>query len=186
MGYRESSPPSELRSAERFYSSSTAQCESRSGPSNSSVPNSDDQSNSFFDMAQQWALENLPKPSDVSDKRSAMPNATTESDSTNNVKEANIFDGPEQFLKGIGLLGSVDNAFEDRKVDPTLPPDNSKEASPFNVKDTLQKYIHKFQAPVFNNKGSEENTPQEATKDSDDSIISDFVSFFFSPTELLG
>ncbi|KAL7482511.1 hypothetical protein ACHAW6_008190 [Cyclotella cf. meneghiniana] len=178
IGYLEPSPGSESRSAERFYSSSTAHCDSGS-PSNSSVPNNDDKSDSFFDMAQQWAMENLPKPSNFSDKRSAMPNTTTESDSTRHVKVASSFDGPEQFLKGIGLLGSGDDIFKDRKIGPTLPPENSMEACPFSVKDTLQKYI-KFQVPVHNNKGSEENFPQEATKDSDDSIISDFLSSFFS------
>eukprot|EP00804_Cyclotella_cryptica_P015086 CCRYP_000664-RB/>CCRYP_000664-RB protein AED:0.05 eAED:0.05 QI:243/1/1/1/1/1/2/1943/782 len=166
-------PLSGLRSAERFYSSSTARCEP------SRPPHDDNKSDSFFDMAQHWALENLPKPSDASEVHNATPNPPNGSDPTNNVQNDNILSGPEQFLKGIGLLGSEDSTLEDKDIDPTIPPDNSKQPA-FNFKDTLHTFSRIFQAPANKDMSNKEDPPQQKTKEGEDSTMSEFVSFFFA------
>eukprot|EP00956_Cyclotella_meneghiniana_P009233 scaffold12677_cov63-Cyclotella_meneghiniana.AAC.3 len=156
----------------RFYSgSSSARCESSSNPKPPKPDNTGDKSSdSFFDMAQQWASDNIPKYEGTVDKHSSnIPKSS-------NPEESSIFSSPEQLLKVIGAFGSQSSSnYSD--IDPTLPIDDKE--SNFNVKDSLQKYIGKIQS-LSNPTKDQDPKNDSATEPKDDASMSDFISFFFS------
>ena len=147
----------------RHYSSSSTLCESNSKPPK----------DSFFDMAQQWALENLPNKS--KDAQQTL-NERNNSEPTSNAKETGIFSSPEQLLKVIGAFGSQ-NSSNNVDIDVTEPPDIKRNT--FNV-DSLQRYVDKIQ-DVLMKPSSTDTAPmtQDNTR-KEDSAVSDFISFFFS------
>lgn len=157
---RQGSNYNNMMNANRFYSSSTARCES-----NSEKPSSSDKNkSSFFDMIQQWAFDDLPKSRDDSDSNR---NATTE---CNNTQSVNTFGGPEQLARAIGLL-ECPNSSSFKDSDPTIPPDNT--TSTFDeVKDLFYRYTHSTPSP------SDKSKKNQNTKD--ESAMSDFLSFFLT------
>ena len=168
VGYsRMSSPPhstSNNRSrSKRHYGSSATLCESNCKPPK----------DSFFDMAQQWTLENLPKKS--RDAQQAV-NERNDSEQTSGGKETGIFSSPEQLLKVIGAFGSQ-NLSKNTEIDVTLPPDNKRNT--FNA-DSFQKYVDKIQDVLMKSSIADTAPTAQNNAKKEDSAISDFISFFFS------
>ncbi|EED89758.1 predicted protein [Thalassiosira pseudonana CCMP1335] len=137
-----------------------------------------DGDDSFFDMAQQWASENLSEKS---------PN--NEENTTSAKKSTTLFDGPEEFLRELGMLGgslrSRSNKADDdldKYLDVTLPPPVDNEPS---VKDTMQQYWSKLQESLpktstdrdTTEKQTQSDNPQDDTNADDLGIFSEFLSF---------
>ena len=155
-------------SARKYYTSTT-RCEAKP----------QDGDDSFFDMAQQWASENLSEKS--------APN--NEENTTSAKKSTTLFDGPEEFLRELGMLGgslcSRSNKADDdsdKYLDVTLPPPVDNEPS---VKDTMQQYWSKLQESLpktstdrdTTEKQTQSDNPQDDTNADDLGIFSEFLSF---------
>ena len=143
---------------------------------------------SFFDMAQQWAVENLSKTSssetDISAKNSI--SATESAASGSSTKKESIFDGPEAFLKEYGLLKGVisppnNEQQQNESIDDMQ--DEKFQTHLDNAKDRMQSFLGKFQGEYKQSTPNSSESPNNSNvsdlhKNEEQNKTSAFENFF--------
>ncbi|KAL7527514.1 hypothetical protein ACHAXR_001994, partial [Thalassiosira sp. AJA248-18] len=183
----------------RGYHTTVACCESNnSNPSNKSGSSGDEsKSDSFFDMAQQWASDYaLSKNKSATDKNDNRNEGGSKGTAANHAAES--IQTPEDLLEAMGILGGSAGGQSGNDCDTTAgSKQRSKEKindGPNDLKGVMQKFLFKFDdfqssLPKSSlpstkeeevNHASNNNSCSEAEVSNDDSsnnIFSEFLSF---------